>query len=143
APDPEDETVRVLASVKCNLAAPPPSLRYTLIPAGETVRVKWLGESTHTANGLLRAAADEEGDRGARGDAMAFLRTVLANGPFPTKEVQREARKAGHSERTLDRAKAALRVKSKPSGGKWMWSLPDDDQGCHGVDTDILGTLGT
>src|SRR5262249_7068955 len=40
APDPDDETRRVLARVKGNLSAPFPSLGYQLVGAGSTVRVE-------------------------------------------------------------------------------------------------------
>src|SRR5205823_3007590 len=42
--DPADETRRVLASNKCNLAAKPRSLLYTIEPHEKVSRIVWLGE---------------------------------------------------------------------------------------------------
>ena len=86
AKDPDDpEHQRVLASSKSNLGPPPPSLRYRLLPVGDGAyaRVEWLEESHRTAQELLRAQMDEEGDGGqsALEEARDFLRTFLAEGP--------------------------------------------------------------
>ena len=73
AVDPEDDTRRVLARVKGNLSAPFPSLGYQLVGAGSTVRVEWLGETAHTAAGLLAVPVDAEA-RAAGDEAVDFLR---------------------------------------------------------------------
>src|SRR5712692_3987133 len=47
APDPDDESgsARILASTKCNLGPRPESLRYAIRPAGDSIRLAWLGTS--------------------------------------------------------------------------------------------------
>jgi hypothetical protein len=128
ARDPDNPDHRVLASTKCNLAKLPASLAFDL-SAGEdgALRVGWIGDSTHTAETLLAAPRDDE-DRDAVQEAEEVLRGILESGPIPAEEVKKEARKAGIAERTLLRAKAGLRVKSRKAGysGAWKWFLP-----CH------------
>jgi hypothetical protein len=131
AKDPEDESQRVLASIKSNLAAPAPSLVFSLSGTERgAVRVDWKGESNLSAEALLSAPADHE-ERSALSEAQEFLREVLADGPEPAAEVRREADSAGISMRTLDRARQSLGVipkrrgeAGKRGGGTWYWSLP-------------------
>jgi hypothetical protein len=136
-PDPDDPTEqrRVLAVVKGNLAAPAPALAYTLetvaVEAKDVdataVRVAWQGTVRHTAATLLGAASEgsEAAGRDARGEAMAFLVTALADGPQPVAPLMEAARKAGLAEKTVRRAKVALGVVArKEGGGGWWWLLP-------------------
>jgi len=65
-------------------------------------------------------------------EAESFLRAKLTSGPVLAKDVRREAEGAGIAKRTLDRAKANLRVRSEKvqeggekGKGPWLWSLPD------------------
>ncbi|MBI2899505.1 MAG: hypothetical protein HYY17_04930 [Planctomycetes bacterium] len=69
-------------------------------------------------------------ERGAIGEAMAFLRAALAHGPRPAGDVQKEARARGVSKKTLERAKHRLRVRSDKGAfaGAWTWTLPEDRQ---------------
>jgi len=52
APDPDDETRRVLACIKSNLAAAPDALGYRLVdsPDHGCARVEWLGHSPHSSS---------------------------------------------------------------------------------------------
>jgi hypothetical protein len=128
---PDDERRRVLAPLKSNLAPPAPSLAFILTAANNgAVRVEWKGQSPLDAAALLSAPADHE-ERSTLSEAQDFLREVLAAGPVPAAEVQAEAKDAGISTRTLDRARRAIGVESKREGepgkrggGTWRWSLP-------------------
>jgi hypothetical protein len=56
------------------------------------------------------------------------LRTILADGPVPAKDAEREARSAGLSEATIRRARKAAGIRSERVGGigragGWQWSL--------------------
>jgi len=141
AADPDDATKRVLAPTKSNLAPPAPSLSFELVSTPTAVaRVAWLGTSAHAANALVASAGPEDGD--ALGEAKAFLVDYLAGIPRSVKETQRAAREAGIAERTLDRAKAALGVRSVKEGTTgWVWRLPA--KGATPPITPNLGTLGT
>lgn len=132
AADPDDETGarRVLAVMKSNLGAIPASLAYTLaVPSGHAVpRIVWGTSVAHDARALLAVPADPEA-RGAIEEAKDFLRDILADGPKPVRDVLRASRVGGVAERTLDRAKHALGVRSVKHGrpgeaGGWLWALP-------------------
>jgi hypothetical protein len=132
--DPDDETGerRILAVNKSNLARHAPALSFTIaetiLPGGiVTSRVRWGETTAHTAAQLLAVPVDGE-DRGALGEAEVVLSTILASGPVAAKEVRVEARSAGVSDRTLDRAKVTLgvavaRVGGLGSAGRWEWAL--------------------
>jgi hypothetical protein len=128
AKDPDNPDRRVVASTKCNLARLPSSLAYDLSTADNgALRVGWIGESAHTAESLLAAPRDDE-ERDAVQEAVEDLRSLLTPGAMAAKDVKREARRAGVSERTLNRAKSTLGVRAKLIGfgrdGTWHWSLP-------------------
>lgn len=78
------------------------------------------GESNVSAEDLL--ASGEE--RSAKGEAMRFLRMVLADGALPSKEVYRLADEAGIAFKTVKRAKRDMGVKSEKDGiGGWTMRL--------------------
>lgn len=151
--DPEDDTRRVLAVTKNNLAAPVPALAFRLVADTERgcARIEWDGETGHTADQLLATPDSEE--RTAGDDAADFLTECLAAGPLPAAEVKRLARAAGLAERTVDRARSRARVVTKRdgfgAGATYRWSLDPDharqpdtharhvrqpsDHGAHGV----------
>lgn len=116
---PDDQSRRALVHIKSNLAAKGPAIGYTL----DDGTFYWTGESDMTAADILGSEASGE-ERSALDDAMAFLDNVLGNGPVPSQKVIAEAKAAGIKKRTLDRAKAALKVQSIKPGGQWCWILP-------------------
>lgn len=128
ARDPDDETgeARVLAVTKTNLGPCPASLRYSITPEAESIRVQWCGESKHRAAALL-AVPDDSESRGAVEEAAEFLKSFLEDGPVAVTEVRRKAKSAGLSERTIDRAKKLVGIRARRDGfGKgstWMWEL--------------------
>jgi hypothetical protein len=132
AKHPEDDGRRVLASIKSNLAAPAPSLVFSLSSTESgAVRVDWKGETPLDASALLSAPTDHE-ERSALSEAQEFLREVLAGGAVPAKVAQEEARGAGIAERTLKRARSGLGVVAEregepgqQGGGLWYWRLPE------------------
>jgi hypothetical protein len=151
----EDGEGRVLASTKCNLAAKLESLSFHLVATEAngipTSRVIWDGTSAHDANALLAQA--EDGERGALEEAIEFLEDELASGPVAIQEIKRLAREAGISERTLQRAKEARKIKSHKQGMHqgWIWELPKIAKGskefpintedCQTSNTGNLGNL--
>ena len=125
--NPDDESERVFANIKNNLAKPLSALAFELTEG----RFLWRGESTVTEAALLRADEDES-ERSAHDEAVDFLYIVLGDGPVEVKQIRREAHEAGISERTLDRAKHSLGVKAdrqgepgQQGGGVWFWALPN------------------
>lgn len=135
APDPSDESRRILAMTKSNLAPLAPALAYRLVPdtLREVAVVKWDGRTTHTASQILAVGGEDE-QSGALGDAIDFLRDLLADGPVAAKEALRQAREAGVAERTLRRAQKVLKTTASKQGApdsdvqRWVWTLPEDGQ---------------
>jgi hypothetical protein len=130
AKHPEDDSRRVLASIKSNLAAPAPSLVFELSSTQNgAVRVDWKGESSLDAAALLSAPTDHE-ERSTAQAAQEFLRDVLSDGPEAVADIRAQANEAGLYWRTVERAKAALEIRAtregergKRGGGAWFWSL--------------------
>jgi RecA-family ATPase len=128
AKDPQDENKRVLAMVKNNLAPFQPSISFHIVNdvANKAGRIEWLGESQLSADDLLQVPIGE--DKSALDEAKDFLKAELADGAKSAKAILANAKECGIASRTLDRAKAELKVKSKPSqskfGSGWNWHLP-------------------
>ena len=135
APDPEDDTVRVVAHGKANLSPLSGSLKFRLeqraVPASDpddgpihVSGVTWLGETDLDVHSLLGAAR-----KTARGDAMAWLVQLLSSGAMPVEWIKNAAIEAGHAWTTIERAKKDLGVTSARVGGlggegRWEWGLP-------------------
>jgi hypothetical protein len=127
ARDPDNPDKRVLASTKCNLAKLPPSIAFELSTAENgALRVLWGADSSHTAETLLAVPRDE-GDRDAVQEAVEALKSILKDGAMPAADVMKEARRAGISDRTIDRAKALAGIRTSREGfgsaGRWVWTL--------------------
>jgi hypothetical protein len=108
--DPDDDTRRVLAPIKLNIASPPSALAYRLVTdeARDVARIQWEGATEHKAGDLLRTIDDE--DRTERDEAADWLRDYLTSegGHALASDVKAEARKAGLAERTLQRARVKV-----------------------------------
>jgi hypothetical protein len=77
---------------------------------------------------LVLASTDPD-ERGAYADALAWLSRELSIGPQQAKRLLAQARERGDfSERTLRKAKRALRVRSEREQDGWYWRLPSRDE---------------
>jgi len=129
APDPDDETSRVLACTKSNIAAAPPSLTYRLQPAPnlDVARVQWGGKSTYRADDLLHRPETDE-DRTERDDAVEWLLAHLEGAGFSATaaETISAASRDGINKTTLHRARKRARVTTAKAGmhGGWTWYHP-------------------
>ncbi len=126
---PKDRNMRVMVHTKSNLGILTPSLLYE--PVGNengVVAIQWHGECDYTAEDLL--AATKRGQR-EREDAKRFLKELLTDGPVAQKEVRDKAAQIGLAWRTIERAKADLKVISERhgfgQGGTVYWKLPPED----------------
>lgn len=135
APDPDIEGRTVFAASKFNLGPKPASLAYGLETVhvegvGLVPRITWQGESQHSAATLNWAQSMGREETGALGEAKDFLLSVLADGPTPAKELRKQARSQGIADRTIDRAKSALKVRAIKTSFAghcaWQWVLPDN-----------------
>lgn len=122
---------RVVAQVKNSLAPQGPSIAYTVTDG----RFEWAGIEDLSAEALL-APPPPQGERSAVDEAREFLLAALADGPRPAKDVLKEAKAAGISERTIDRAKPglvrAVQVWETKDDGKrerrWYWKLDSQNE---------------
>jgi putative DNA primase/helicase len=127
ATDPDDETRRVLASTKQNLAPEPESMAYRLVGADNgAARVEWLGSSTATASTLL-ASHERDDERTERDEAAEWLTDYLeANGgQAKAGDAIKAAAGDGIAKTTLHRARKRAGVTSLKAGmqGGWVWNL--------------------
>ena len=139
--DPDDAqgdagNARAVAHTKHNLGPRKPTVRFTLDLASvqvqgttqDTVKATLGEECDVTAPAMLAAeqghedAGDTKEDRAAR-----WLRGLLENGPRARKSIEDDAGAAGHSWRTVERAKKDLGVVAfQPKGARgWSWRLPE------------------
>jgi putative DNA primase/helicase len=137
AKDPEDEDRRILAPVKSNLCAPPPSLAYRMESRGDVARIAWEpGIVEMTAGELLAAQGGDDEDADGPSmveEAAEFLRDLLQHGAVGTIAVQKSAREAGHSWRTVRRAQKRLGIRPEKTPEGWRWKLSETGQGGQGV----------
>jgi len=121
----------ILAHSKANLSAKMPSLAYRVVSSEAwykdecfpTSRIQWLGESVVTAEDLNHPPERSQEEKSARIEAKDFLYACLADGPVESKLVIKEAKAAGISQRTLERARSDVGVQPLRIGDKWMMQL--------------------
>jgi hypothetical protein len=127
--DPNDDTRRILAVVKSNLARFPTPQAYRIegATAGTITasRIHWLGDAPEVDVHELLALPDRR--ERPRDEAVAFLigagvKTIAR----PAKELEAAAAAAGINVRTLRRAREEVGVERWKAGmeGGWMWGPP-------------------
>jgi putative DNA primase/helicase len=132
APDPDDNSRRLLLPLKNNLGRDTHGLAYSIESVNvacatgliETSRIKWESTAvTRTADDVMQAGTQRRSS--AMAQAKDWLTGVLADGPVPATEVLSRAEEDGLNETTVRRAGKDLGVKSKKSEfeGGWEWSL--------------------
>jgi|CXWL01.1.fsa_nt_gi hypothetical protein len=133
--DLEQDSRRLFLPLKNNLGNDQTGLAFTVEPIQlaspqgpiETSRVLWQpGAVTTTAQEAMAPQATGE-ERSDLDDAKEFLWDILGKGAISPNKVKKEAEEAGYSQRTIERAKTALKVKSVKDGmkGGWFWRLPE------------------
>lgn len=130
--DKDDPRRRLLLPIKNNIAPDTGGLAYRIEPLGVDgcPALAWEPDPVSiSADDALAGDRDDGGGRTERDDAADWLRDLLAHGPRPARDLERDARDAGYSIATVRRAKAASGVVSrKPAfGGPWEWVLPAQD----------------
>jgi hypothetical protein len=86
------------------------------------------GACDHHRDRALGAHADDDGLRTERDSAAEWLHELLSTRSVLARELQAEAKSAGHIWATVRRAKDVIGVRVKRDGfgkgGAWCWSLP-------------------
>ncbi|MPZ68806.1 MAG: AAA family ATPase [Actinobacteria bacterium] len=128
AMDPDDETRRILAPTKSNLAAMPEALAFRLEDSEEhgCARVVWEGNSPHSAADLLGRREDED-ERTERDEATEWLIDYITDqgGKAQASEAIKAAGNDGIAKTTLHRARKKAGIESTKSGvrGGWTWQI--------------------
>lgn len=131
--DPNDKARRLLLAGKSNNAAENGGLAFCI--AKEPPRITWESDAVEMcADDLL--AVDRAANPGPEAEALeaasSWLRSALADGPRPAKELLDEWKNGqSGSKRTLDRAKRSLAVEAYRLDvpGPWWWRMPKKDGG--------------
>ena len=125
APHPLDAAARVLTVSKCNVGQPPPALGFRVVESSGQAAIDWLGPVEVTADSVSQTRRLEVVRMRER--ACDWLLRELANGPRTASDLFAAAAAAGIPERTLERAKDSLDVKShrhhdREAGvSAWYW----------------------
>lgn len=128
--DPSDPSVCYFCCVKGNYGRAPGVVPYTLEPKPGNVFKATFAKRIDTELDEVLDGDLEADERDTLADAKGLLRGALKGGPVDAKVILEEARKAGIGERTLRKAKAELKVRSKRisagkgTPGSWQWELP-------------------
>jgi hypothetical protein len=124
--DPQNKARRLLLPGKLNLASRTSGMAFSIV--GDPPRLAWeTNPVAMDADDALRAESRRPGPSAeATAAAVAWLRTALAAGPRPAKELMDAWCGQGGSEKTLRRAKTALKVEACRFvvAGPWWWKLP-------------------
>jgi putative DNA primase/helicase len=157
----DGEDRRILARGKSNIGPDDGGFTYSLeqceaLPEIQASRVAWGAAVEGSARELLSDPNEQDGDsddgKSAIEDAIEFLREVLTDGPVPSKEIQRQAREAGISWRTVRRASDDMQILKKKGLGDstaWHWKLcklskpPPLVQPVQPLEEDNMDNLGT
>lgn len=123
--NPENQSEGAIVQIKNNLSEYGKAVGYQ-IKDGELLFM----DTDLTAERLLQSAKNED-ERHEQGEAVAFLREVLATGEMYVKDVQMEARNYGITDKMLRTARGKLGVEITKRGNafgkqKFFWSLKQD-----------------
>lgn len=125
--DHEESGSKLMLPVKLNVAKAAPGLRFEIVDPGQVV---WSNQPVDaTAEDVFAGRPEHPDETGPKvADAMVWLKQALANGTQGAKELKQQASENCISPRTLERAKARLKVVASNEGvigQAWYWRLPE------------------
>lgn len=123
--DPEDQERRLFLPVKNNLASAP-GLAFRIASGPNKAGFAVWEEGTVSTTISEVENDDGRDDGSALEEAVDWLRGFLSEGEVLASEGKKKSRADGIKERTLERAKKKLRVKSYQKDRSWWWQLPGD-----------------
>jgi hypothetical protein len=127
----------VLAVAKCNLAARPSALAYSVESWNGVPVIVWGEECELTADELVAEPTRPKRD-GKQSQCEQWLRETLKDGPLPSATLEERAKEAGFSPATLKRARQEVGVRTEEEegkGGKWLVGLPEPESNGHEKDS--------
>lgn len=116
--------IRALLHIKSNLAAEGKSIAFEL---SEDCSFRWIEDFSITQDELL--CDTKNADDSKIGEATNILTDFLSGGRRSATECYDICKENGISSRSLERAKAALGLKSQKIQDKWYWLLPTGKAG--------------
>lgn len=129
----DGEDRRIFARSKSNIGPDGGGYAYHVeqaepLPGIHASFVTWGAPVDGSARELLTDPNENDAaDVSAKDSAKEFLIEALGDSPIWSQQLKSEAKDAGISWRTVERAKADLRVRcSKGHDNRWYWSLPRD-----------------
>lgn len=134
AKDKDNAARRLFMPLKNNLGTDNSGFAYTVEPIRlpesdiETSHVMWENQLvTATADEVFGGSDMDHEEKGALTDAKLFLRDLLRDGPVESKQIEIDARGAGHSMSTLRRAAKEMKLRIAKDGygrgAPWKWWL--------------------
>jgi putative DNA primase/helicase len=128
--DPEDKDKHLMLRIKGNIAKSTQGLVYRILAKpvqveGEAMQqpyIEFEGE-TQLDTGVLMAGRMVGRPDSQMQTAKEWLAEFLADGSQTTADIESFGKKAGHSFRTLERAKEELGAYAAKIGRRWEWSL--------------------
>ncbi len=118
----EDPDHRIIAHIKSNLAPIGDSVVFRI---NENSTVTWLRKSRMTAEEIVKERPQPSGKKNRATD---LLYKLLASGERLATEIMAECRKVGICERTLNKAKAMVGVKSLKKKDGWYWVIEENTE---------------
>lgn len=118
----DEPYLRAFAHTKSNLAPEGPAISYEIHP---DTGFRWVGKCSVTIAELLCSSegVGTEPRESAFSRAVSLIQTELASGSLPADALYQRAKEQNISERTLNSAKASLKITSTKQGKQWFWSL--------------------
>ena len=124
APYPSDEEIKILASVKSNLAQRPFSLKYIIQHSHSSGHpaIEWLGPSTLSADDLT-----DQGQRLTKVNlAASYIEGLLAHGEIPSQRFDEIMKAKGFALRTVERARRDANVRAFQRDREWFVALANE-----------------
>ncbi len=129
--DSEDKDRRILVRSKSNIGPDEGGFEYSIehqqldaLPGIQASCISWGAAIEGTARELL-AEVEADTKDGEAQDVESFLRSLLADGPMPSKAVKADADGAGYSWDQTKRASLRMGIEKRKQGlGGWFWALP-------------------
>lgn len=140
---PGEEDERILGRAKSNIGPDGGGFVYRIEGRDGTACITWLREVEGDVNTLL---ANSHGESASRLDtAKEWLVAALGAGEVAATVIEADSAAAGHSKRTLDRARKDLGVVAQKKGNSWFWSLgaKQGRQDCQPPESGNVGNLGS
>ena len=122
---------RLMLEIGGNLTAEVPTLAYRIANSGEGPQIEWEQDTVAiSAEEILAEEPPREREDPAEArECDEWLKAALSKGPQAQKDLVREGKENGFTERTLNLAKKRLMARSKRhgfgQGGQFEWYLPD------------------